>query len=82
MILPALPGLGLDLSEALAQRSGVMTQMVIDEAGNEVVAVVIPRLQAQFQGMTSNARRLGLVRKTLHDRIRRLGLDADAYRGS
>ena len=37
---------------------------------------------AESGGLTRAGERLGLARKTLHDRIRRLGLDADAYRGS
>ena len=48
-----------------AQRHRVMAQVFIDEAGDEVVAVVIARLQTQRQLMPSLARRL----------LQRLGLE-------
>jgi len=41
---------------------------------------VVQALQESGGNIAKAGERLGLARKTLHDRIRRLGLDADAYR--
>jgi len=40
----------------------------------------VQALQESGGNIAKAGERLGLARKTLHDRIRRLGLDADAYR--
>jgi two-component system C4-dicarboxylate transport response regulator DctD len=42
---------------------------------------IVQALQECGGNIAKAGERLGLARKTLHDRIRRLGLDADAYRG-
>ena len=42
---------------------------------------IVQALQESGGNIARAGERLGLARKTLHDRIRRLGLDADAYRG-
>jgi two-component system C4-dicarboxylate transport response regulator DctD len=41
---------------------------------------IVQALQESGGNIAKAGERLGLARKTLHDRIRRLGLDADAYR--
>ena len=42
---------------------------------------IVQAMQESGGNIAKAGERLGLARKTLHDRIRRLGLDADAYRG-
>lgn len=41
---------------------------------------IVQALQQSGGNIAKAGERLGMARKTLHDRIRRLGLDADAYR--
>jgi two-component system C4-dicarboxylate transport response regulator DctD len=41
---------------------------------------IVQALQESGGNVAKAGERLGVARKTLHDRIRRLGLDADAYR--
>jgi two-component system C4-dicarboxylate transport response regulator DctD len=43
---------------------------------------IVGALQESGGNIAKAGERLGLARKTLHDRIRRLGLDADAYRAT
>ena len=50
--LPSLTGEGGDApSSSPRQRLRVVRKVVTQERGNEVIAVVIPRLQSQIQGV-------------------------------
>jgi two-component system C4-dicarboxylate transport response regulator DctD len=58
-----------------------LPQAPLDEALAALERQWIVQALRQSGGNIARAgERLGLARKTLHDRIRRLGLDADAYR--
>jgi two-component system C4-dicarboxylate transport response regulator DctD len=58
-----------------------LPQAALDEALAAVERQWIVQALRESGGNIAKAgERLGLARKTLHDRIRRLGLDADAYR--
>ncbi|PZP36815.1 MAG: Fis family transcriptional regulator [Roseateles depolymerans] len=60
-----------------------LPQAPLDEALAEVEREwIIRALELSGGNIARAGERLGLARKTLHDRIRRLGLNADAYRGS
>ena len=60
-----------------------LPQAPLDEALASVERQWIVQALRESGGNIAKAgERLGLARKTLHDRIRRLGLDADAYRSS
>jgi two-component system C4-dicarboxylate transport response regulator DctD len=60
-----------------------LPQAPLDEALAAVERLwIVQALQESGGNIARAGERLGLARKTLHDRIRRLGLDADAYRGS
>ncbi|MBV8036976.1 sigma-54 dependent transcriptional regulator [Roseateles sp.] len=65
-----------------ASGAAVLPQAPLDEALAAVERQWIVQALRESGGNVAKAgERLGLARKTLHDRIRRLGLDADAYRG-
>ncbi|NCT82240.1 MAG: sigma-54-dependent Fis family transcriptional regulator [Comamonadaceae bacterium] len=58
-----------------------LPQAPLDEALASVERQwIVQALQESGGNIARAGERLGLARKTLHDRIRRLGLDADAYR--
>ncbi|KQV60516.1 Fis family transcriptional regulator [Pelomonas sp. Root1217] len=60
-----------------------LPQAPLDEALASVERQwIVQALQECGGNIAKAGERLGLARKTLHDRIRRLGLDADAYRSS
>jgi two-component system C4-dicarboxylate transport response regulator DctD len=68
---------------AAASEPAALPQAPLDEALAAVERQWIVQALQQSNGNVAKAgERLGLARKTLHDRIRRLGLDADAYRGN
>ena len=60
-----------------------LPQAPLDEALASVERQwIVQALQESGGNIAKAGERLGLARKTLHDRIKRLGLDADAYRSS
>ncbi|MFT7774245.1 sigma-54-dependent transcriptional regulator [Roseateles sp.] len=72
---PALP--------SASAEPAALPQAPLDEALASVERQWIVQALRESGGNIAKAgERLGLARKTLHDRIRRLGLDADAYRGT
>ncbi|MCE4553491.1 sigma-54-dependent transcriptional regulator [Roseateles cellulosilyticus] len=65
----------------IASQPAALPQLPLDEALADMERRWV--MQALFEcggNIAKAGERLGLARKTLHDRIRRLGLDADAYR--
>jgi len=72
-LLPELP--------ASSAEPAALPQAPLDEA---LAAMerrwIVQALQESGGNIAKAGERLGLARKTLHDRIRRLGLDVDAYR--
>lgn len=68
---------------ASATEPAALPQAPLDEALAAVERQwIVQALQESGGNIAKAGERLGLARKTLHDRIRRLGLDADAYRSS
>jgi len=78
LVNEALPPVLASSTEPLA-----LPQAPLDEALAAVERQwIVQALRMSGGNIARAGERLGLARKTLHDRIRRLGLDADAYRGS
>ncbi|WP_343622557.1 sigma-54 dependent transcriptional regulator [Roseateles puraquae] len=78
-LVPDSPPVASSATQPLAE----LPTLPLDEALAAVERQWIVQALTECGGNIARAgERLGLARKTLHDRIRRLGLDADAYRSS